>query len=192
MWVITKTLWYLLDTVVSAYIMLLLLRLFLQRLHANYYNPLCQFVIRITSPVVKPLQHWLPTWHGMDLAVLTLVVLLTIIKYLLCGWMIYAKFPHLTGLFVVCSGDLLENLIHLFLYLIVGRVILSWMHNAQLAPILEVLYQLTEPFLKRVRKVLPPLRGVDISPLVMILILQLTVITWIYPMKEYGLKIALG
>ena len=148
---ISISLWYLLDTVFSFYVMLLMMRLLLQKLHANYYNPLCQFVIRLTTPVVRPLQHWLPTWHGVDTAVLTVVVALTAIKFVFMGWMVFAASPRFSGLFVWTVGDILQNAVHLFMVLIIGRVVLSWIHNVQLAPILEVLYKLTEPTLRPVK-----------------------------------------
>jgi YggT family protein len=183
---ISISLWYLLDTVFSFYVMLLMMRLLLQRLHANYYNPLCQFVIRLTTPVVRPLQHWLPTWHGVDTAVLTVVVALTAIKFVFMGWMVFAASPRFSGLFVWTVGDILQNAVHLFMVLIIGRVVLSWIHNVQLAPILEVLYKLTEPTLRPVKRIIPPVSGYDLSPLFLILVLQLLVILVAAPMENYG------
>jgi YggT family protein len=188
--VISASLWYLLDSVFGFYTMLLLLRLLLQRLHVNYYNPLCQFVIRLTTPVVRPLQHRLPTWHGLDLAVLAVVVGITVVKFLFLGWMIFAASPRIIGLCVWSPADILQNLIHLFMYLVVGRVLLSWLHNAQLAPVLEVLYKLTEPTLRHVKRLIPPISGYDLSPLFLILVLQLLLILLVDPLQSYGQLLA--
>lgn len=187
---IIASLWSLLDTVFSFYIMLLLLRLLLQKLHANYYNPLCQFVIRITTPAVKALQHWLPTWRGIDFAVLVVVVALTVMKFIFMGWMLFSSSPRLSGIIVWCLGDLLQNVFHLFIYLIIGRVILSWIRNAQLAPVLEAIYKLTEPSLRPVRRLIPPIGGHDLSPLFLILALQLLVILIASPLEGYGQLLA--
>lgn len=183
---VITSLWSLLDTVFSFYIMLLLLRLLLQKMHANYYNPLCQFVIRITTPAVKFLQHGLPTWKGIDFAVLVVVIVFTAVKFLIMGWMLYASSPRITGLFISCIGDLLQNIFHLFIFLIIARVILSWIRNAQLAPVLEAIYRLTEPSLRPVRRLIPPIGGYDLSPLFLILAFQLLLILIASPLENYG------
>ncbi len=187
---ITVSLWSLLEAVFSFYIMLLMLRLLLQKLRANYYNPLCQFVIRITTPAVKSLQHVLPTWRGIDFAVLFLAIILTAVKFIFMGWMLFSSSPRISGIFVWCLGDFLENIFHLFIYLIIGRVILSWVRNAQLAPVLEAIYQLTEPSLRPVRRLIPPIGGYDLSPLFLILAFQLLVILIASPLENYGQMLA--
>lgn len=187
---IVVSLWSLLETVFSLYIMLLILRLLLQKMHANYYNPLCQFVIRITTPAVKSLQHFLPTWRGIDFAVLLVIVVLTAVKFIFMGWMLFSSSPRISGIFVWCLGDLLQNIFHLFIYLIIGRVILSWIRNVQLAPVLEAIYQLTEPSLKPIRRLIPPIGGHDLSPLFLILALQLLVILIASPLESYGQLLA--
>lgn len=190
MWAVSASLWYLLDTVFSFYVMLLLFRLLLQRLRANYYNPLCQFVIRLTTPAVSPLQHWLPTWQGVDLAVMAVVIGLTVVKGIFMGWMIFTQSPSLVGLCVWVVGDIVQNGVHLFMYLVIGRVILSWLHNPQLAPILAVLYQLTEPTMQYVKRFIPPIGGYDLSALFLILLLQVLVILLVGPLENYGQMLA--
>lgn len=190
MGVVLKTLWYLMDTVLSMYVMLLILRLLLQRLHANYYNPLCQFVIRITTPVVSPLQRWLPTWRGLDTAVVAVIVALAVLKFVIMGWMIFEKTPRLLGLIVLSAGDIVQNFGHLFIYLVIGRVILAWLQNAQLAPVLEVLYQLTEPTLRKVRRINPPIAGYDLTPFLVVIAVQILVIMIVSPVELYGQQLA--
>ncbi len=190
MGVLIKTLWYFIDTAISLYVMLLLFRLLLQKLHANYYNPLCQFVIRITSPVVTPLQRWLPTWKGFDTAVLVVVVALAATKFFIMGWMIFERTPRLLGLIVLSSGDVLQNIGHLFIFLIIGRVVLSWMHSPQLAPVMEVLYRLTEPTLRKVRRINPLIAGHDFTPFVVVLGVQILVAMIVTPIELYGQQLA--
>ena len=190
MWAINTSVWYLVDICFAFYAMILMLRLLLQLMHANYYNPLCQFVIRLTTPVIKPLQHWLPTWQGIDIAVLALVLMLTVLKFVFLGWLVFDATPRFLGTIVWTLGDLVLNAIHLFIYLIIGRVILSLIHNPQLAPILEVLYQLTEPTLRQVKRFLPPIAGFDVSALFAALVLQLLVTLIIGPIEIYGQQLA--
>ena len=190
MWAINTAVWYLVDILFAFYIMILMLRLLLQLMHANYYNPLCQFVIRLTSPVIRPLQRWLPTWHGIDTAVVAVVVLLTLVKFVLLGWLIFDQTPKLLGTIVWTLGDIVLNTVHLYIYLIIGRVILSLINNPQLAPILEVLYQLTEPTLRQVKRFIPPIAGFDVSALVVALALQLMVTLIVVPVAIYGQQLA--
>jgi YggT family protein len=178
------------DIIFAFYAMILMLRILLQMMHANYYNPLCQFVIRLTTPVIKPMQHWLPTLQGIDTAVLALVVALTVVKFVFLGWLIFDKTPQLLGIIVWTLGDLVLDVIHLFIYLIIGRVVLSLVHNPQLAPILEVLYQLTEPMLRQVKRFLPPIAGFDVSALFAALVLQLLVTLIVGPVEIYGQQLA--
>lgn len=190
MWIINSSLWYLMDIALSFYVMILMLRLLLQLMHANYYNPLCQFVIRLTTPIIKPMQNWFHTWHGIDTAVLTLIVVLTALKFLCLGWLIFDQTPKLLGVVVWVLGDILISVIHLYIYLIIGRVILSLLHNPQLAPVLEVLYQLTEPALRPAKRFLPIIAGFDISPLVVALVLQLILTIVAGPVEIYGQQLA--
>jgi len=186
MWAINTSVWYLIDILFASYVMILMLRLLLQLMHANYFNPLCQFVIRLTTPVIKPLQHWLPNWQGIDLAVVSVILMLTILKFIFLGWLIFDKTPHLLGTVVWTLGEVVLNAIHLFIYLILGRIILSLIHNPHMEPILEVLYKLTEPTLRQVRRFLPPVAGFDLSPLFVALALQLLSTLIVGPIEIYG------
>ncbi len=182
--IIGRACWFLIDTAISFYVMILLLRLMMQMVRANAFNPLCQFVLRLTTPVVKPVQSWVPGYHGFDFAILLLAFVLTLFKFI-CYTLLSGTF-HLSvfSLLIWSSADLLQDTANLMTYLVIARVILSFLHNPQLGPIFAVIYALTEPLLSRVRSRVPLVAGYDLSPLIVIVALTVLVMLIVSPLMS--------
>ncbi|MBI2381233.1 MAG: YggT family protein [Gammaproteobacteria bacterium] len=156
---------FLIQAVFSLYIGVVLMRLFLQWVRADFYNPLSQFVVKATNPLLLPLRRIIPGFGGVDLASLVLAYLLAVIETLL----LYGLAP---VLFVLFKSALIVvgTTFNLFFYLVIAQALLSWIaagHN----PAMRVLDQLTEPVLRPIRRVLPPIGGLDLSPLVFLLLM---------------------
>lgn len=179
---------FLIDTLFNLYIMVLMLRMLLQYLGANYYNPVSQFVVRTTTPVVRPFQQFIPGFRGVDLAIVTVIFLLTLIKLASLSWIKILVLPKLPGLLILSIADILKSLASLYTFLIIGRVILSWIQNPQLGPISEILYRLTEGLLQPIRQRMPLIGGFDLSPLVLLIIIQVLVIIIVGPIHLAGIK----
>lgn len=161
----TNPLIFLIKTLFGLYISIVVIRFLLQWVRADFYNPISQFVVTLTAPVLRPLRKLIPGWGGIDLASVLLAWLLkaaelAILAMLLgldrnpllaLGWAI----PALVGL-----------VINLFLFAILIRVILSWVNPDPYNPAVNLLGRLTDPILVPAQRLLPAISGIDLSPMV--------------------------
>jgi YggT family protein len=148
-----------------------MLRFLLQWAKADFYNDLSQFIVKLTNPLLRPLRRIIPGFGGLDFAAIVLMLLLQLLELLLLGYPLSGILP------VIAFAQLLRLAIHIFLIVIIIQVILSWLSLlgtfslARSHPIIRLLYQLSEPILRPIRRVLPAMSGLDISPLVATLLL---------------------
>jgi YggT family protein len=162
---------FLFKTLADLYLLTFLLRFIMQWVRAGYYNPLSQFVVKVTNPLVVPARRVLPSIAGLDAP--TLVVLLLLEVAVTFALLRVAGFSVSIPVLLLYS---LLRLIALTLWFYTGAlivyVILSWFGNRGINPIAELLGDLVEPILRPARRLLPPIGGLDLSPLIVILLLQ--------------------
>lgn len=164
---------FILRTVFELYIMVLILRVFLQVIGANYFNPVSQLVVKLTAPAVKPLRKLVPGFKGVDLGIILAIYLLEIIKVsLIIKLQVGAWAPITTALILGVRESFLQLAMLLF-YMIILRIILSWIANPAMGAIQEVSYSVTEPVLAPVRRLIPPVSGFDLSPITVLFLIQL-------------------
>lgn len=172
---------FLLSTLFQLYIALILLRFLLQWARADFYNPLSQFIVKVTSPLLRPLRRIIPGWGGLDIACLLLAYLVTLVQVALVGAHIapYNFLGLLDGqlmgpisLLLVSLLDLITLAIGLYMIAIIIQAIASWISPGNYNPALALLYSLTEPLLRPARRLLPPISGLDLSPILVLLALQ--------------------
>jgi len=185
---LTSTLLFLIKIAFELYGWVLVLRFLLQAVRAHYNNPLSVLTLQLTQPIVKPLQYVLPQWRSFDLAVLTLIFAIGLIKYILLFLLTGSSFA-LPGLLLISLADLLNQFCSCYFYLIIIRFILSWLSPAHPNPMTFIILQLTEPLLRPVRRVIPPLAGFDLSGLVVIIGLQLLQIVFIAQLNAVALTL---
>ncbi len=164
---------FLVDIVFQLYATALLIRLLLQWVRADFYNPISQFIVKITNPPVKPLRRIIPGFGGIDLATLILAMLVIAIKTML----IYQTINPLP-ISLVTIGQTLILILSIFLYSIIIQAILSWVNPDPYNPAVSLLNSLTSPIMKPFRKLIPPISGMDISPIfaiIAILFVQYTI-----------------
>lgn len=146
------------------------MRFWLQAAKADFYNPLSQFVVKATSFAVNPLRKIIPGLGGLDLASLLLAFIVAAAKTTALIFLVGATWE--VGFVLL---DALETVIkeglNLLFWVLVIRALLSWVSQGN-NPVEAVFQQLTEPMLRPIRKVLPPLGGLDLSILVLIIALQ--------------------
>ena len=179
---------YLLDVVFGLFTYALLLRFAMQVLRAPFRNPLGQAVIALTDWIVKPLRRVLPGWKGIDWASL-LATYLFQFAWLLSYTLIFGGFDLLGAgvpfLLVATLIALLKAALWLLVVVVFVQALMSWF--APDGPLSGLLNALTFPFLRPIRRILPPLGGtLDLSPLVVIVIAQLLLITAV-PLLETSL-----
>ncbi len=166
------TLTFLVNTLIDLYVMVLMLRIWMQWTRTDFYNPLSQFVVKITQPIIGPLRRVIPAMGPIDSASLLLAFLLLTIKYpllLLIQGGGLALSPHNLLLGLV---SLLKSAGGLVFWVIIIRSLMSWVSQGR-SPIDSVLLQLTEPLMAPIRRFIPAMGGIDFSAMVVILVLYL-------------------
>lgn len=163
--------YFLISTLFDLYLMVVLLRLWLQLVRADFYNPFSQFVVKATHPIVAPLRRVLPSIGSLDTATLVLALAIGMIKVTVLA-MMFGTGP-VTPLAVAFSGTIVvfKEIFSLLFWVLVIRALLSWFSQGY-NPVELVLHQLTEPLLAPIRKIIPPMGGLDLSVLVALLGLQ--------------------
>jgi len=170
---------FIIQTLGSLYLLIVLLRFILQLVRANFYNPLCQFVVKATQPLLKPLRRVIPSLFGLDMSSLVLALLLQILLFVvvltLNGYQAFT---------VLLLPWALIGIFSLFLKILfwsmIISVILSWVAPGSRSPGAELVYQITEPVLAPFRRLIPNLGGLDISPIFAFIAIQL-VQSWVIP-----------
>lgn len=172
---------FILTTLFQLYITVVLLRLLLQWARADFYNPLSQFIVKVTSPLVRPLRRVLPGWGGIDTSSLLIAYLLTAVQVFLVGTHISPyDVPglldggqlHPATLALVALIDVITLTIGIFIVAIIIQVVISWVNPGLYNPAVSLLHSITEPLLRPARRLLPPISGIDLSPLLVLIALQ--------------------
>ncbi|WP_456407945.1 YggT family protein [Thiolapillus sp.] len=179
----TNPLVFILQVLFEAYILVVLLRFFLQLTRADFYNPLSQFIVKVTSPVLVPLRRFIPSMAGMDIAALVLAWALKALELLLVVLISTGAFAPVLAIFGAIPG-LIELCINIFLYAIIIQAILSWVNPGAYNPAAALLYTLTAPVLRPVQRIIPPIGGIDLSPMAAILGLIVLKMLLIPPLRQ--------
>lgn len=188
--ILTDALTFLIRTLFDLYIVTVALRFLLQWVRADFYNPLCQFLVKVTNPPLRPLRRIIPGYAGMDLASLVLMIVLKAVEIALLGLVVAGRVPAPLGLLVISLAEILRLIIYIFMFTIIVQVILSWVNPGAYNPATVLLYRLTEPLLAPARRLIPPMGGLDLSPLVVLILLQLTLIVIIRPLTGLGYSLS--
>lgn len=180
---------FLIDSLFSLYILAVILRFLLQWVVADFYNPISQFLVKITHPPLKIMRGIIPSIGKIDTSSIVLAFLLQIICnfsiFLLQGIML-----SIPALMVISLGELLSLLFNIFIFSIFILALLSWFNPGNYHALYSLLTKLTQPILENCRKIVPNLGGIDISPLVALIILQLAKMMLIPPLQQLAGLIA--
>ncbi|MDD0996071.1 YGGT family protein [compost metagenome] len=174
---------FVIQTLGSLYLLIVLLRFILQLVRANFYNPLCQFAVKATQPLLKPLRRVIPSMFGLDMSSLVLALLVQMVLFavilLLSGYSVDVLFLApwaLIGIFAL--------FLKILFWAMIISVILSWVAPGSHNPGAELVQQITEPVLAPFRRIIPNLGGLDISPIFAFIVLQLLQ-SWLIPRLAY-------
>ena len=181
---------FLVQTLFGLYILAVLLRFLLQWVRADFYNPLVQFLVKLTNPLLLPLRRLIPAFRGLDMASVVLMLGLQVVELLVLAWL-GGQGVNLAGLVVLALAELLGLLLTVLFWAILVQAVLSWFNPDFRQPVVRLLYQLTEPLLRPARHLLPPIAGLDLSPLVVLLVLQLCRMLLLAPLQDLGLALLL-
>ena len=170
---LSSSLVFLIQTLSSLYIMAVLLRFILQLVRADFYNPISQAIVKITAPLLNPLRKIIPGVGGMDIASLVLALALQIgLIYglsLLQGFALAGiPFP---AVLLLSLKELAVEVLNIYMFSLIIIAIASWVAAGSYNPGLMLLHQITEPLSSRIRKIIPPVGGLDFSLMVLVLII---------------------
>lgn len=172
---LVQALTFLIETILGLFSITLLIRFYLQLARIPPRNPISQFAVALTDPVVRPARRFIPGWAGLDLSTLVLAWFTEFLQLVLVR-VVAGLFIDGVGIPVIALAVLAGiSVIRLSLYILMGalivQAILSWV--APYSPIAPVVNGLTRPFVRPIQRRLPPVGNVDLSPLVLLIVLQL-------------------
>ncbi len=174
---------FLIDTLFSLYILFIVIRFLLQWTRADFYNPISQFLVKVTHPPLKILRRFIPSVGKID----TSSIVLALALQMLADFSILALkgvMVSIMALVVLSFSQLVSLLINVFVFAVFARAILSWFDPGNYNPASSLLHSLTEPLLGVCRKVIPDLGGIDLSPLVALVALQLAKMMILPPLSQ--------
>jgi YggT family protein len=166
-----RALWFLVETLTSLLATACLLRALAWRLQLSARNPISQFLIAVTDWMVKPLRRALPASRSTDWGSILAAVLIALILAL--AWTLvfaHSRAPAFGGVVLLAAYWLVKWSLYLLMGLVILHAVLSWVNPH--APVAPVLDQLTRPFLAPLRRLIPLVGGVDLTPLILIVAAQ--------------------
>ena len=166
---------FLIETAAHLYLLALLMRLLLEFHRADFYNSVVQFLVQITNPVITPLSKILPRSKQINVAALVAMYLIQLTS-LVALVALSGRGIDLAVLMVLSVTQLLRMLLTTYLVLIIINVILSWVGHGLRHPVIPLIYQLVDPVLMPIRRIMPSLGGLDLSPLIAIVGIQFLMI----------------
>jgi len=166
---------FLIESLFSLYIGAVILRMLLGYAGANFYNPLSQFLVKVTNPVLVPLRRFIPSIGKIDTAAVVLALGLTVIKTILLLLIGYGDFSLVAAL-IYSIIDLIKVVIWVYIISLIIQAVMSWVGSAHGNPVAPLIQSLTDPLLRPIRRVVPTIGALDLSPMVALLLLNILLI----------------
>ena len=184
---ISGALIFLIQTLGNLFVIAVLLRFMMQLFRVPFRNPFAQFIVAITDFAVKPLRRVVPGLFGLDLACLVLALAVEFVVVIAAYWLNDFPFALAGGrVWPVMLGLATVRLLSLAVYLVIGltlvRAILSWVNSD--TPLMPVVYELSEPFLRPLRRVVPMVANIDLTPLALFILCQLVLMVPVLAMER--------
>lgn len=163
---------FLLQFIAGLVIFVLVLRFLIRATYTDWRNPIVMFIAKVTNPICKPFAIFLPSRGRWDLAALGAAFSVQVIFVLLIGWLSARDFG-LVFILLSALTEILNVLLDMLFWLIIIQIILSWIDQGR-NPNLDIFRQLTSPVLAPFQRLVPPMGGFDLSPIVAILVIKLS------------------
>ena len=164
---------YIVQTLGSLYLLIVLLRFILQLVRADFYNPISQFIVRATQPILRPLRRVVPGFAGIDFASLVLALIVQLVVMAIIIKLMGYALPAILQLLVWSLVGITALFLKIFFFALIISVILSWVAPHSHNPAAVLVYQLCEPVLAPIRRFLPSMGGLDLSPIFAFIALNL-------------------
>ena len=173
---------YLTETLLGLALFVVLLRFWMQWVRANFYNPIGQFLITATDPIVVPIRRIIPSIGVIDTATVVFALLIAVFKtYLLVS--IYQGSIGITGLLMYSLGEVIKFSIYIFIAAIFIQIIASWINPHSYHPVIDIARAIAEPLMTPVQRLIPAVGGLDFSPIFVFIFLQLSLQLIVAPLQ---------
>ena len=181
----------LVQTLFSLYLGVVILRLLLQLARADFYNPISQAMVKATNPLLLPLRRLIPPLGKVDTASLVLALIGQLIAMVSILLLFGAGLPNIVTLLGWAVIGCVALTVNIYFFAIIINIILSWVAPGSHHPAAVLLYQLTEPVMQPFRKLIPPMGGIDLSPILVFLSISVVQILLKSMAQSAGLSPAL-
>ena len=158
------------NTLAGLYLLVVVLRFLLQLVRADFYNPVSQFIVKATNPLLIPLRKAIPGLGGIDLASLVLALFVQAVAIVLILLLNGIQPPLQVAIWAIIG--VLSLFLKIYFWGLLITVIASWIAPGSYNPALILISQILEPAMKPIRKIMPDMGGLDLSPIIMFLTIQ--------------------
>ena len=163
---------YLLQTLLSLLLLAVLLRFLLQLVRADFYNPISQFLAKVTNPIILPLRRIIPSYANLDLSSLLIALLLQVAGIVTILFLNGIGTPSIGQLLIWSALGVIALLVNIYFFALLAMIILSWVAPRSKNPAIYLLYQITEPIMAPLRKIIPSMGGLDFSPILVFILIN--------------------
>lgn len=174
---------FLFNSLFDIYLFILIIRLILAWVGANYFDPVTQFIIKLTDPIIKPLRRRIPNIQRLEVSTLLVIAILELCKFAIVT-LLEAGALNISAIILLAVGDTLKLITQTFFYAILLQVILSWVQPSSNTTYL--LMQFTSPIMRPLHRIIPNVGGFDITPIPAMLLLQFLQILIVNPIMSMG------
>ena len=172
---------FLIQVLFGTYILVVMLRFILQLVRADFYNPVSQLIVKLTSPILKPLRRVIPGLGGIDLSSILLMLVLKALELTLILALVGLPVSFMVLAWAV--PELLKLAFNVYIFSILIQVILSWVNPGAYNPATALISYIVEPILRPARRIIPPLGGLDLSPMLVMIGLYLLQMLLLLPIQ---------
>ena len=174
---------YLTNLIFGIALYLMLLRYWMQWVHADFRNPIGRFIISLTNPVVIPMRRILPSFRSVDTATLLLAYALAVLSILILVSLSGQNYSWIS-LLSFSLGKVIDASINIFMLAILVQILASWLNPHAYHPALDIARAIAEPLLAPARRLIPAIGGLDISPILVFVFLNLSKILVVAPLQN--------
>ncbi len=187
---IQNALSFAIETILGLYLIAVTLRFVFQLCRVDFRNPISQMIVTVTNPPLKALRKIIPGLFGIDMASVVLILIVGTIKTSLL--LTVSGYPtNLSGALVLTLGEVINTIIWTFLISILASAVLSWVAPRAHHPVISIVRDISDPVLRPFRRILPPMSGIDLSPLLALLALNLALKLVVHPLTDIGRQLIL-
>ena len=187
---IQNALSFTIETILGLYLIAVILRFVFQLCRVDFRNPISQMIVTVTNPPLKILRNFIPGLFGIDMASTALILIVGLIKTSLL--LMVSGYPvNLPGALVLTLGEVINTIIWTFLISILASAVLSWVAPRANHPMIGIVLGISDPVLRPFRRILPAMSGIDLSPLLALLALNLALKLVVHPLNDIGRQLIL-